>query len=163
MNESIGARLREAREKRKLSLQQASDTTKVRTHYLQALESDDLSAIPSTAQARGFLRIYAEFLGVQIAELVPSPGPEAAAPDHVEPKAGTDGGTNAGTNAPRLSMLDNVRALLSRRVKPEVDSAASEADGKPDITSSGPAVGEEPGGSPNSAKKKRGKRRRAAK
>ena len=157
MNESIGAKLRQAREKRQLSLQQAADTTKVRTHYLQALEDDDLSAIPSMAQARGFLRIYAEFLGLQIAELLPSAAPTPAAPDQVELTEGPAGGTNAASQAPRPSWLDNVRALLPRRVKPEAASAASEVDGKPGIASSGPAVGEEPSGGAKSAKKKAAK------
>jgi cytoskeletal protein RodZ len=71
MSESIGAKLKQARESRRLTLQQVSETTKVRTHYLQALENDDLSAISSVAQARGFLRIYAEFLGLTPADLVP--------------------------------------------------------------------------------------------
>ncbi len=71
MDESIGAKLRQAREQRRLTLQQVSETTKVRPHYLQALENDDLSAISSAAQARGFLRIYAEFLGLDPADLMP--------------------------------------------------------------------------------------------
>jgi cytoskeletal protein RodZ len=75
MNESIGAKLKQARESRRLTLQQVSEITKVRPHYLQALENDDLSAISSVAQARGFLRIYAEFLGLTPADLVPVVSP----------------------------------------------------------------------------------------
>jgi transcriptional regulator with XRE-family HTH domain len=71
MTDSVGARLRQAREFRRLTLQQVSEATKVRTQYLQALESDDHSAIPSAAQARGFLRLYAEFLELDLQELVP--------------------------------------------------------------------------------------------
>jgi cytoskeletal protein RodZ len=70
MDESIGARLKQARELRRLTLQQVSETTKVRPHYLQALENDDLSAISSAAQARGFLRIYADFLGLDLTDLM---------------------------------------------------------------------------------------------
>ena len=70
MKDSIGALLRRARELRRLTIAQASEFTRVRSHYLQALESDDLSAMPSTAQARGFLRNYAEFLGLEIDELL---------------------------------------------------------------------------------------------
>jgi cytoskeletal protein RodZ len=33
-------------------------------HYLQALEADDYEKIPSKAQARGFLRAYADYLGL---------------------------------------------------------------------------------------------------
>ena len=80
MSDSVGARLRQARELRRLTLQQASESTKLRTHYLQALENDDYSAIPSPAQARGFLRIYAEFLGLDLAEIVPPPAPRPIVP-----------------------------------------------------------------------------------
>jgi cytoskeleton protein RodZ len=72
MTDSVGARLRQARELRRLTLEQASETTKVRLHYLQALENDDYSAIPSAAQARGFLRLYAELLGLDVSELTPA-------------------------------------------------------------------------------------------
>ena len=137
MNESIGARLREAREKRQLSLQQVSDTTKVRTHYLQALENDDLSAIPSVAQARGFLRIYTEFLGLQVANLVPPPATAPAAPAHVEPQVGPEPGTSPAAKPPRANLLDNVRELLGRRVKPEATSAAAEANGNTYTTGTG--------------------------
>jgi cytoskeletal protein RodZ len=81
MTDSVGARLRQARELRRLSLQEVSEATKVRTHYLQALENDDHSAIPSAAQARGFLRIYAEFLELDLGELL------AALPREASPAA----------------------------------------------------------------------------
>ena len=68
MRESIGARLRSTRERRGLTIAQVSESIRVRSHYLQALENDDLSAMPSTAQARGFLRNYTEFLGLEINE-----------------------------------------------------------------------------------------------
>ena len=80
MNESIGARLKQARELRRLTIQQVSEITKVRPHYLQALENDDLSAIPSVAQARGFLRINAEFLELTPADLVPPVRPAETGP-----------------------------------------------------------------------------------
>lgn len=167
MSESIGARLREAREKRQLSLQQASDTTKVRTHYLQALENDDLSAMPSVAQARGFLRIYAEFLGLQVADLVP-PAPPASAvapvagpPSYVEPKAAPEPGTGAASKAPRPGLLDNVRQLLARRGKPEASSTVASSAVETETTGNGSAPGEPTDGTLTSAKKKRKKKRAA--
>ena len=69
MIEPIGSTLKQRREARHLSIEQVAEQTRVRMHYLQALENDDLSAIPSMAQARGFLRIYADFLGLNLAEL----------------------------------------------------------------------------------------------
>ena len=73
MSQSIGAALKTAREQRHMTLAQVSEATRVRIHYLQALENDDISAMPSGAQARGFLRIYATFLGLDLEALIPPP------------------------------------------------------------------------------------------
>src|SRR5512138_3185436 len=67
MSETLGQQLKTARQEKKLSLEQASEATRIRWHYLQALEADDYSAIPSAPQARGFLRNYAAFLGIDLA------------------------------------------------------------------------------------------------
>jgi transcriptional regulator with XRE-family HTH domain len=64
--------LKQRREARHLSIEQVAGQTRIRTHYLLALENDDLSAIPSMPQARGFLRIYTEFLGLNPAEIFSS-------------------------------------------------------------------------------------------
>ena len=71
MSESVGAKLKQARELRRFTLEQVAETTRIRPHYLQALENDDHSAIPSAAQARGFLRIYADFLELNLADMMP--------------------------------------------------------------------------------------------
>jgi len=70
MPESIGQRLRKMREARYLTLEKASDDTRIRVIFLQALEADDYSAIPSAAQGRGFLRNYAEYLDLNVDELI---------------------------------------------------------------------------------------------
>lgn len=71
MNTSVGLELRRAREARSLSLEEVAQATHMRVHYLQALEEGDLEAIPSRAQAKGFLRAYAEYLNLD-------PGPLTA-------------------------------------------------------------------------------------
>lgn len=65
-----GETLRAARESRNLSLKQVMQATRIRAHYLQAMEADDFSSLPSMAQARGFLRSYAAFLGLNAADLL---------------------------------------------------------------------------------------------
>lgn len=124
MTDSTGARLRQARELRRLTLQQVSETTKVRTHYLQALESDDYSAIPSAAQARGFLRIYAEFLELDPVELPPVastvPAAEAAVGTTSAPVAPQTGVPQA----PRQSLLASLRDRLVRRFLKDGDIAS---------------------------------------
>jgi cytoskeletal protein RodZ len=77
MPETIGQRLKQAREYRNLTLQKVTEATRIRMAFLQALEADDYSAMTSAAQARGFLRNYAQFLGLDLdgalAELQQSP------------------------------------------------------------------------------------------
>lgn len=63
MLQTIGQRLKEAREEQRLTFEKVFEATRIRVQYLQALEADDLSTMPSPVQARGYLRNYAEFLG----------------------------------------------------------------------------------------------------
>ena len=84
MSESIGAAIKRARTQRGLSLAQVSEATRIRAHYLQALENDDISAMPSAAQARGFMKIYTDFLGVDLGKLIPPPVELPPAPIAIE-------------------------------------------------------------------------------
>ena len=70
MFESIGQRLKKERVARFLTLEKASEATRIRVVFLQALESDDYSVMPSAAQGRGFLRNYAEYLELNIDEMI---------------------------------------------------------------------------------------------
>lgn len=66
MSQSIGQRLKQARLERRLTIEKASEFTRIRPHYLQALEADDYSVMPSAPQARGFLRNYTAFLEIDL-------------------------------------------------------------------------------------------------
>ncbi|MBI5296563.1 MAG: DUF4115 domain-containing protein [Chloroflexi bacterium] len=70
MSDSLGQRLKFARQERRLSVEQAAEATRIRPHYLQALEADDYSVMPSSVQARGFLRNYASFLGLDLQSIL---------------------------------------------------------------------------------------------
>lgn len=70
MPETIGQRLKREREARFLSIERAAEDTRIRAVFLRALESDDFSVMPSAAQGRGFLRNYAEYLALDIDELI---------------------------------------------------------------------------------------------
>lgn len=58
----IGSTLRETRVRRKTTLQQAEDDTKIRVKYIQAMENDDFDLMPSAAYVKGFLRTYSDYL-----------------------------------------------------------------------------------------------------
>jgi transcriptional regulator with XRE-family HTH domain len=64
MDDAVGARLREARTRRHLSLQQVEAVIKIRPRYLRAIETEDWDALPSETYARAFVRTYGNFLGL---------------------------------------------------------------------------------------------------
>jgi len=59
---SVGSYLRELRERRGLSLDEISRSTRVLHQYLELLEADDLAALPAPAFTRGFIRAYCQVL-----------------------------------------------------------------------------------------------------
>ncbi len=67
---TIGQRLKKEREARYLTIEKASDETRIRMIFLRALEADDYSVLPSAAQGRGFLRNYADYLDINIDEVI---------------------------------------------------------------------------------------------
>ncbi len=90
MEETIGQQLRQARQARSLTLEQVSRATHMRAHYLQAMESGDFDAIPSLAQARGFLRAYANFLNLDPAPLLRSLDGHSQIPETLPPSPAAD-------------------------------------------------------------------------
>lgn len=60
----FGESLRKERELRGISLEDISAQTKVNIRFLEAIEHDDLSALPAKAFAKGFLRSYARAVGL---------------------------------------------------------------------------------------------------
>ena len=64
--ETIGQRLKQIRLSRQISIEKAAEATRVRVIYLQALEADNYSVMSSAAQSRGFLHLYADFLGLDL-------------------------------------------------------------------------------------------------
>ncbi len=60
----IGSQLRTAREAKGLTLEQAFKATRIKTPYLEAIEANHLDALPGPVQARGFVRSYANYLGL---------------------------------------------------------------------------------------------------
>lgn len=61
---AVGAYLRELRERQGVSLDEISRSTRVLHHYLEALESDNLTSLPAPVFAKGFIRAYCQALGI---------------------------------------------------------------------------------------------------
>ena len=111
MATGFGRMLSEAREARGLTLEQIERDTRIVRRYLVALEQEDLQIFPAEVYARGFLRSYASYLGLNPAELVALlPGqapPEPPPPMITRPPAADDEplGAQAAPQGRRLPAL----------------------------------------------------------
>jgi transcriptional regulator with XRE-family HTH domain len=70
MTSTLGQTLRAAREAQGQSLDDVESATRIRVKHLAALETDNYAALPSPAQARGFLKNYAQFLGLDLQDVL---------------------------------------------------------------------------------------------
>lgn len=62
--QSFGEYLKRERELREISLREISDDTKVSFRYLEALEEDNESPLPAPVFIKGFIRSYAQYVGL---------------------------------------------------------------------------------------------------
>lgn len=61
---SFGEKLKQEREKRKITLEQISDSTKIGTRMLRALEEDKFNQLPGGIFNKGFVRAYSRCVGL---------------------------------------------------------------------------------------------------
>jgi cytoskeleton protein RodZ len=66
----LGNRLRQAREARGAPLHEVEWATKIKAAYLEALEEENFRLIPGAVYVRGFLRTYANYLGIDPEPLI---------------------------------------------------------------------------------------------
>jgi cytoskeleton protein RodZ len=67
---SIGEKLRSAREAQGKTIQEASAATRVKSNYLEALEAERFGELGGNVYAKGFIRSYAGYLGLDPAPLL---------------------------------------------------------------------------------------------
>lgn len=75
-----GQALAAKRAERGLSIEQVAASTRIRAEHLRALEADDLAQLPAPVYARGYLRTYATYLGLDPDELLRTLPSRAVAP-----------------------------------------------------------------------------------
>ncbi len=68
--ETLGQRLKSAREAKELTLEEASKKTKLHINVLSAIEGDRIETITNSFYAKAFIKSYAQFLGLSEDELV---------------------------------------------------------------------------------------------
>jgi cytoskeletal protein RodZ len=75
-----GSQLKKIRVERNISLEQVATATRIRLAILQDLEDEEYSELSSSTQTKGFLKLYADFLGLK-EELAEESPIESAIPD----------------------------------------------------------------------------------
>ena len=69
MTQTLGQQLKAIRQSRGIKLEEIAEITHIRLNYLEAIEEGDVENLPSPVQMRGFLRLYADTLGVEFDDL----------------------------------------------------------------------------------------------
>jgi hypothetical protein len=87
MDAGIGETLRQARIAAGIDLEEAERTIRIRIRYLHAMETEDWGVLPGDAYARGFLRTYADFLGLDGTALADQYDRHAASAEPGQPPA----------------------------------------------------------------------------
>jgi transcriptional regulator with XRE-family HTH domain len=81
----IGSQIRAAREAQGLTLEQAFKGTRIKTSFLEAIEANQFAALPGPVQARGFVRSYANYLGLDGEQLASALDAERVSTPDVRP------------------------------------------------------------------------------
>jgi len=120
---TVGAYLRKKREQKGLSLEDIATETNVRFSYLQAIENDQLDHFPSLAQAKGFTRLYASYLGINTRDVFEEV-------DRLnQPEKKKEQTEQNSTNASQPLKIEKAGRLRDRL--PKAGKAASPAETKP--------------------------------
>lgn len=116
---SFGQKLKAEREKRSITLDQISLTTKIGTRMLQALEEDKFSQLPGGIFNKGFVRAYARCIGIDedqaVSDYLEAAGETAPTRTEGEPDAGI-GTSPAKRSMSALPKLDAEPSSTSRQV-----------------------------------------------
>jgi cytoskeletal protein RodZ len=113
--DSIGETLRQARHEKKISLEDAARATKVKIEILEKLEADEFNGLAAPMYTKGFLKLYAEHLGLNSQQIVDaylkSQGGLRRQGLHLETEATVRAKKNRELQLPMASVIRAVAAL----------------------------------------------------
>ena len=81
---TLGEKLKKLRADKRISLGEISRVTRIQIIYLESLEEGDYNSLPADVYVKGFLRSYADFMGVEEKALVKLYEKERGIKNHLE-------------------------------------------------------------------------------
>jgi transcriptional regulator with XRE-family HTH domain len=112
----FGAVLAQRRREKGLSLRDVEQATKIRTRYLEGLEREDYSVLPDAVYVQGFLKTYANFLGLDGEQLSRELKEGRRAPRRERQVGGHEGLGESEFEQPLISPGDLGAAAERRRI-----------------------------------------------
>jgi cytoskeletal protein RodZ len=103
MSQTLGEKLRQAREERGISISDVAEQTRISAHYLDCIENDDYRTLPGGIFNKGFVKSYAKYVGI---------GEQEALSDYSRLIAQTEGGSDQ-TKSYRPEVLTDDRTSSS--------------------------------------------------
>jgi cytoskeleton protein RodZ len=67
---SVGPYLKEQRSLREIELDDVAKVTKISKQWLEAIESEEFDVLPGRAFVRGYIRAYANFMGLDVDDVM---------------------------------------------------------------------------------------------
>ena len=83
--ETIGSRLRRERLSKHKTLEDVAEATRINIKTLQAIEGDDKNRLPARVFVQGFIRLYAQYIGIDPQEALAQYSKESD--DTIDPKS----------------------------------------------------------------------------
>ena len=117
---TLGEKLRQAREERGLTLSEVADQTRISSLYLESIENDDYRILPGGIFNKGFVKSYAKFVGINEQEalqdyanlVAESQGPASEEVKSYRPEVLTDDRTS-GSMAPTVITAVIILGLMT--------------------------------------------------
>ena len=129
MGETLGETLREAREENGASIEDAAAATRIMQTQLRAIEDNDYSAIPAPMYAKGFLKLYAQFLGLEAEPILERFQEECADPDKLRPSLSAH--TKTRSRKPEPAPEPGPESLSAPEVSPDAEPVLEDPGGNP--------------------------------
>ncbi len=105
MSQSLGEKLRQAREERGISISEVAEQTRISSLYLECIENDDYRTLPGGIFNKGFVKSYAKYVGI---------GEQEALQDYARIVAQTEGegGDESKTYKPEVLTDDRTSSSM---------------------------------------------------